>query len=77
MNISTFKYAGRKWKSFDVDIFVVDVDGVTLIRRKTGVRLGILKIAVQTIQERAPLLQWDKLKKTTICGCVLLSGHVE
>ena len=62
MDISSLRFQGGKWKLVDAEIFVVDVDAVTLFSHKTAMQLGILKIAVQTVQEHVPLLQWDELK---------------
>jgi len=50
--------SGTKYGNFvDPEIFVVDVDAVTLISRKTAMQLGILKIVVQTVREQILLLQ--------------------
>ena len=41
----------KNGKCVDAEVFVVDVDGVTLISRKTAIHLSILNIVVQTVQE--------------------------
>jgi len=55
--------AKENGKCVDTEMFVVDVDAVTLISRDTAMKLGILKITLQTVQEKVPSLQWDDLKK--------------